>query len=124
MRPSGAARAAPTERESTERESAELAERAATFDQGQKFPARLDRGPLERPAARAEFLIDLALALREQAAVDRVATGARVDAVQLCRVQAEDPGLELRRELRVAVHLLKLLRDREGTEGLDLPLRR
>ena len=38
-------------------------------------------------------------------------------------VEAEDLGLDLRRQLRIAVHLLELRCDLEHTEGLDLRLR-
>src|SRR5579872_1415683 len=78
---------------------------------------------LRCPPARAEAVVELFLLHGKRGPVDLAALRRGIDAVKLRGVEAEDLPLHLVGDLRVPVHVLELLGDRERSEGHDLALR-
>src|SRR5712692_7769628 len=99
-----------------------------TVSRGKTRALALQRGELLRGARPVGGEAGRA-ALGELAPADRIGRGPAergrgVDAIDLGDAEAEDFGLELRRQRRIAVALAQAIVDGEAAEGLELVLRR
>src|SRR6266851_4326445 len=99
-----------------------------TVSRGKTRALALQRGELLRGARPVGGEAGCA-ALGELAPADRIGRGPAqrgrgVDAIDLGAAEAEDFGLELRRQRRIAVALAQAIVDGEAAEGLELVLRR
>src|SRR5688500_6249946 len=86
-------------------------------------PRRRTERCLKREASLTQLRVPLPAHARERALGRRAAPRFRIDAEDLRGVEPEDLRLDLRRERRIAVLLLKLRRDLKHPERIDLRLR-